>query len=37
MIDIGGASPSGPAGRIGPSRFRTIACCTIVQRFVVIQ
>ena len=37
MIDIGGASPSAVAGRIGPRRFRTMVCCTIVQRFVVIQ
>ena len=37
MIDIGGPSPSAEGGRIGPSRFRTIACCTIVQRLVVIQ
>ena len=28
---------SAPGGFIGPSRFRMIACCTIVHRFVVIQ
>ena len=37
MIDIGGPSPSSDGGRMGPSRLRTIDCCTIVQKFVVIQ
>ena len=30
-------SCSCPSGRIGPRRLRTIACCTIVHTFVVIQ
>src|SRR5215207_476140 len=30
-------SDSWPGGRSGPRRLRTIACCTIVHRFVVIQ
>ncbi len=37
MIDVGGGSPSSDGGRIGPRRLRTIVCCTIVQKFVVIQ
>jgi len=37
MIDMGGGSPSGEGGRIGPRRFRTMVCCTMVHRFVVIQ
>ena len=37
MIDMGGGSPSADGGRIGPRRFRTMLCWTMVHRFVVIQ